>query len=179
MNKQMNFDELMTDEFRKQELKKPPFLQLSSAPLVRFNGDKADLGSLAKGTLGHVVGSLSGEFNTAFHSGRAFRNVRYIDLEPMKVTEFSQEEKEMSWPKPYEYVKVISNATMCVVDEGILTTLLPDKCCLTDRLANGSFEKESNSFLIKNDKGWEFWVPGFLIRRPTDNSKDPEQLSLF
>lgn len=143
VEQQLTLEDLLKNELRQRESVKPWFLQIPSARLVKFKGDSSGLGSLVKGTLGVVVGSITGEFDTAFHSGRALRNVKYIDLEPMKVTEFTKEEKEMEWPKTLEMVKVISNATMQVVDEGLLMSLYPDKCCLKDKLNNGDFSKES------------------------------------
>lgn len=157
MKEQLTFEDLLKTELRQRESEKPWFLQIPSARLVEFKGDSSALGSLNKGTLGVVVGSLTGEFDTAFHSGRAYRNVKYIDLEAMKVTEFTKEEKEMNWPKTYEVVKVISNATMQVVDEGVLTSLYPDKCCLKDKLANGSFPKEGrwHDLTVHHFEGYE------------------------
>ncbi|MEK4283202.1 hypothetical protein [Ureibacillus sp. FSL K6-0165] len=154
---QLSFDELLKTEMQESEKNKPWFLQISSASLVRFNGDKAEGGSLSKGTLGKVVGTLSGEFDTAFSSGHASRNVKYIDLEPMKVTEFTDMEKQMKWPKLFEYVQIVSNATMQIIDEGYLISLYPDKCCLTDKSDNGDFSKEKrwHDLIVHHFKNYE------------------------
>lgn len=39
--------------------------------------------------------------------------------------------------------------------------------------------REDNSFLVRNEKGWETYVPGFLIKKIDDNHTALEQLTLF
>jgi len=38
---------------------------------------------------------------------------------------------------------------------------------------------EDNYFLVRNDKGWEVYVPGTLIRKVKSQKAEPMQLSLF
>lgn len=146
---QISLEEIMKSEFRQREHSFPWFLQVSSAPLLKFTGDVAASNAfenfhptrLKKGTFGFINGSRAGDFDSSFRSRSQSCYVNYMDLEPMKVTEFTEEEKEMKYPESYTVVEVIDNSAMAVVDAGWLTILLPDKCCIKDRLPNGEFSK--------------------------------------
>ncbi|WP_313432256.1 hypothetical protein [Siminovitchia terrae] len=113
---QISLFEIMKQEFRQNEIERPWFLQVSSAPLLKFKGelaaspnfDKFHPTRLEKGTFGFINGSQSGEYDAFFQSRRKHCYVNYMDLEPMKVTELTNEEKERSYPKPFEYVEVVS-----------------------------------------------------------------------
>lgn len=148
---QLSFDDLMLKEFREKEKRLPWFLQVSSAALLKFTGEDASHPgpdfhkhyptNLEKGSTGFITGSGPGLFNTGFNTGRKSCLVKYMDLVPLKVTEFTKEEKEMKWPEDFTVVEVVSNNTMEVIDEGWLTALLPDRCFIKDRLPSGEFLK--------------------------------------
>lgn len=134
MNEQLSF----RDELRKQELERPWFLQASSAPVVRFEGSKSER-NLPKGSLCFVNGCRSGEFNTHVWSRSKSSFVDYLDLVPMKVIDFTEEELTRKYPKRWEHVRIISNATLQVVDEGVLAVIGPQWCELTEKLSKGGY----------------------------------------
>ncbi|GIN71161.1 hypothetical protein J14TS2_16360 [Bacillus sp. J14TS2] len=149
---QITLDELMKEERRTKERNLPWFLQISSAPLLKFMGEVASHPSgngeikqtnLNKGTLGFINGVQPGAYcDQSFSSRSKHCYVSYLDLVPMKVTEFTKEEIEMEYPKQFEFVEVMSNSKMKVIDKGYLVTLHPDKFCLKDRDQEGKILNE-------------------------------------
>ncbi|GAB0168184.1 hypothetical protein LSPCS325_16210 [Lysinibacillus sp. CTST325] len=134
MNEQLSF----LDELRKQELERPWFLQSSSAPVVRFEGNLSER-NLPKGTLCFVNGSRSGEYDTHVWSRSKSSFVNYLDLVSMKVVDFTEEELTRKYPKMWEHVRIISNATLQVIDEGLLVVIGPQSCELTEKLSKGGY----------------------------------------
>lgn len=135
---QMDFIEVFEQEKRHQEQELPWFLQTDSAPLVKYTGDPK--AGLPNGALGFINGGGFGRSNnTSFQWRSARKEVSSLDLQPMKVTEFTKEEKEMRYPKQFEFVEIVSNSNMSVVDKGYLTLLMPDKFLIKDRKGTGEF----------------------------------------
>lgn len=99
----------------------------------RFEGSKSER-NLPKGSLCFVNGCRSGEFNTHVWSRSKSSFVDYLDLVPMKVIDFTEEELTRKYPKRWEHVRIISNATLQVVDEGVLAVIGPQWCELTEKL---------------------------------------------
>lgn len=155
MGEQLNFNDMMVRDYRDKELTRPWFQQNSSARLVEFVGDKSPHNQLKKGDTGVVVGSGSGELDTFFQTRGKLFNVSYLDLFPLKVTEFSDDEKTQEWPKRFEYVQIVSNATMKVVAEGILGTVFPERCCLIEKTERGYTDKEWCDLKVHHFKGYE------------------------
>ncbi|WGT37321.1 hypothetical protein QH639_15900 [Lysinibacillus sp. 1 U-2021] len=134
MNEQLSF----RDELRKQERECLWFLQASAAPVVRFKGSKSER-NLPKGSLCFVNGCRSGEFNTHVWSLSKSSFVDYLDLVPMKVIDFTEEKLTRKYPKRWEHVRFISNATLQLVDEGLLAVIGPQWCELTEKLSKGGY----------------------------------------
>lgn len=134
---QISLDYLLEQEKLARERDLPWFLQTTSAVLVKYTGESKT--SLPKGEFGFINGVFGDSKSRSFRSRSATNKVSVLDLEPLKVTEFTQEEREMRYPKHFEIVEVVSNATMEVVDKGYLTTLTPDKIFIKDRKETGEF----------------------------------------
>lgn len=98
---QTSLDEIMKEDFRKEELKKPWDQQVSSAQVVMFVGMEAVViingkdypKRIPKGTLGFVNGSRSGYFDTHITTRSMNVWVSCLDLRPLKVIPFEEESK--------------------------------------------------------------------------------------
>ncbi|MFM9533645.1 hypothetical protein [Lysinibacillus sp. IITD104] len=57
----------------------------------------------------------------------------------MKVIDFTEEELTRKYLKRWEHVRIISNATLQVVDEGVLAVIGPQWCKITEKLSKGGY----------------------------------------
>ena len=93
---QLSMDELMADQKRKNELDKPAKQQIPTADVVMFTGvrgvtvinGKDYPKRLQTGKLAFVCGSRSGPYDTMITTRQESLWVSYLDLKPMKVSEF-------------------------------------------------------------------------------------------
>lgn len=102
---QLTLDEVLKEEFRKEELKKPPKQQIPTADVVMFIGDRAatmiagkkyEHRRLKKGTLAFVSGfDPEGYFDTFITTRQECCYVNYLDLVPMKVISFEEFQEHM------------------------------------------------------------------------------------
>ena len=152
---QMSFAEILEQEKRRQEHKLPGFMQTESAPLVKYTGESKT--GLPNGALGFIVGTGFGmSNNTIFQWRSARKEVSFLDLTPMKVTEFKGEEKEVRYPGHFELVEIVANKNMKVIDKGYLTRLMPDAFSIKDRDESGRFIGERHyDSRVHHFKGYE------------------------
>lgn len=153
---QMNFSDLLVQEKRDVERNLPWYLQAESAWLVKYTGEPKT--GLPNGALGFICGSVykNGERLCIFQWRSASKEVSLLDLTPMKVTDFTEEDRGMLYPKPYEYVEIVENSSMKVIDKGYLTTFKPDTFCLKDRDQVGKFlNKRSYDARVHHFKGYK------------------------
>lgn len=156
MNEQLSF----RDELRREDLERPWFLQVSTAPVVRFEGNRSER-DLPKGALCFVNGCKSGEFDTHVWTRSKSSFVNSLDLVPMKVVDFTNEELTRKYPKTWEHVRIISNATLQVIDEGILAVIGPQWCELTEKLPKGGYAPKLNVDMLTSH--FEGFKPARLL----------------
>ena len=155
MQRQIKIDDILQDQAREEELSRPWFLQRSSAPVVKFIGEEADSRRIGKDTLGFVNGSRGGEvFDTSIFTRSNHVNVRYVDLVPMKVTEFTDEEINMKWPKAFEKISIVDNATMKIIDTGYLIRLMPDCCYIANRTEHKMHSERRYDLIVHHIDGY-------------------------
>lgn len=152
---QSSFDEMLESEKRKYELTLPDYLQTASAPLLRYIGESKT--GLPHGVIGFIVGTGFGNSNnTKFRWRSGEKEVSLLDLKPVKVTDFTEEEREMKYPERFDLIEIVANSTMKVIDKGYLLYLTPSSVVIVDKCDSRGFTyKREIETLVNHIKGYK------------------------
>lgn len=139
---QLDFNQIMEQEKRNAERSLPWFLQTESAPLVKYVGESRT--TLPNGQLGFICGSGIKEDgkNLILRTRSTTQRVSLLDLKPVKVTDFTESELHANYPKRFDYVEIVDNHNLRVVDAGYLTGFAPSYIRIKDKEESGKFINE-------------------------------------